>query len=105
MLTTQVNIRVPDQELERWRAEAKALGLPLARWIRDRCSEGVVWHTEETGTPSPVFAAGFARAAAEKDLKDSYVRKALAPTKSRGTCKHGKTSTQFCPRCDLGAKI
>jgi hypothetical protein len=36
----QYNVRVPEEDLARWRALADAAGMDLSKWIRERCDGG-----------------------------------------------------------------
>ncbi len=38
----RVELRVPADDLKRWRVTASAEGLQLSEWIRRRCNEGAV---------------------------------------------------------------
>lgn len=38
----RVEVRVPADDLKRWRVTASAEGLGLSEWIRRRCNEGAV---------------------------------------------------------------
>ena len=49
-MSTVINLRVPDEDAVSWRASAKAEGVSLSRWIRDRVGTPVL----VSGTPRPV---------------------------------------------------
>jgi hypothetical protein len=97
------NIRVYEEELDQWRAEAAKVAMPLSQWIRERCNNGN--YPTEVLRGTRAVRVGRRRAIAEPMVaggaihgKDS--RNITGKTgKVIPTCKHGIEKGYNCWQC------
>ncbi len=72
-------MKVPDEDYAAWKAKAEGAGVPLAEWIRERCS----------GPGSPTKSAVVQPASEVR-------RKSKQPVFDGTPCRHGLLYCQVC---------
>lgn len=49
-MSHRLELRVPTEDIKRWRVTAALDGIPLAEWVRRRCNAGAVDQRSVTAT-------------------------------------------------------
>lgn len=46
-------LNAPDEDMERWKADARECGVPFSRWLRDAAERSVAVAKSEPAQPAP----------------------------------------------------